>query len=612
MRTSPAPLRVAARARRIRSQAPAAANPSSSTSAPPLPALERRQSDRAQGAAAWDSVPVGLLTVDRRLVVRSANAQGRRLLGVRRQGASIGRRLLDGLRVEDRHRLRDTLSALPSHAADGDGEGVSCGEVRFESGPHGERVWRVEARARPPDGHIVLAFIDVTDSRAETDQAVHRANHDALTGLPNRAAIMEQLRQALPQARSQGHGLAVMFVDLDRFKNLNDTLGHEAGDHLLCEVASRMRKALGARGVAARLGGDEFLVVLPQVATPQQASACAGEIAAAVGQPLLLDDQTWQPTASIGVSVYPAHAADDKSLLRLADLALYRAKREGRNAVRVYDPALDGREGPGADLAAEMARALAHGEFQLHFQPQVSLADGKLTGMGALLRWQHPAQGLLRPDRFITVAEDHGLIHPLGEWALRAAAQQMVSWRQGGFGNLRLSVKVSPRQLDRPGIEGLVGELVRSHDLAPRQLQLQVAESALAAAAPHRVEVLGSLRRLGVGLALDRFGTGASSLAVLPQLMPDTVRVDRSIVACLPETAHACALVRAIVALARPLSLKVLAEGVEQPAQRDFLGAAGVDEFQGHLAGFPMAADDATAHLQGAYGLAMAQAASGG
>ena len=357
MRTSPAPLRVAARARRIRSQAPAATNPSSSTSAPPLPALERRQSDRAQGAAAWDSVPVGLLTVDRRLVVRSANAQGRRLLGVRRQGASIGRRLLDGLRVEDRHRLRDTLSALPSHAADGDGEGVSCGEVRFESGPHGERVWRVEARARPPDGHIVLAFIDVTDSRAETDQAVHRANHDALTGLPNRAAIMEQLRQALPQARSQGHGLAVMFVDLDRFKNLNDTLGHEAGDHLLCEVASRMRKALGARGVAARLGGDEFLVVLPQVATPQQASACAGEIAAAVGQPLLLDDQTWQPTASIGVSVYPAHAADDKSLLRLADLALYRAKREGRNAVRVYDPALDGREGPGADLAAEMARA---------------------------------------------------------------------------------------------------------------------------------------------------------------------------------------------------------------------------------------------------------------
>jgi diguanylate cyclase (GGDEF)-like protein len=543
-------------------------------------------------------VPIGLLTVDRRLVVRSANAQGRRLLGVRRQGVALGRRLLDGLRAEDRHRLRDTLSALPDPPVAGEQEGVSCGEVRFESGDQGERVLRVEARARPPDGHVVLAFVDVTESRAETDQALHRANHDALTGLPNRAAILAQLREAVAQARAQGHGLAVMFVDLDRFKSLNDTLGHEAGDHLLCEVAVRMRASLGPRGVAARLGGDEFLVVLPRLMTPLEASTLAREVAVALGQPIMLAGQQWRPTASIGVSLYPEHAADEKGLLRHADLALYRAKREGRNGVRLYDPTLDGSEATDVTSVAEMARALAAGEFLLYFQPQVSLADGRVSGMGALLRWQHPAHGLLRPDRFIAAAEDQGLIHPLGEWALRTAADQMVRWRDEGFTDLRVSVKVSPRQLDRPGIEVVVGDLVRTRGLAPRQLQLQVAESALVSAAAHRVEALGSLRQLGVGLALDRFGTGASSLAVLPQVMPDTVRVDRSIVARVPEADDACSLVRAIVALARPLSLKVLAEGVEQPAQREFLGAAGVDEFQGHLAGLPMPAADATAHLQ--------------
>lgn len=578
-----------------------------------VPLAERHRDRPAEPSPAevWDSLPVGLMTVDRRLVVRSANAQGRRLLGVRRQGASLGRRLLDGLRVEDRHRLRDTLSALPAERAGaggvaGDGfggagcEGVSCGEVRFDSGERGERVLRVEARARPPDpdGHVVLAFIDVTDSRAETDQALHRANHDALTGLPNRAAILAQLHDAVALAHKQGHALAVMFVDLDRFKHLNDTLGHEAGDRLLCEVATRMRACLGARGVAARLGGDEFLIVLPRLDGRQDASALAAELAGALGQPLLLAGQEWRPSASIGVSLYPLHATEERGLLRQADLALYRAKREGRNGVRVFDSALDSPEPGGAVPAAEITRGLAAAEFVLHFQPQVSLADGRLAGMGALLRWQHPSQGLLGPERFIALAEEHGLIHPLGEWALQAAAHQMVRWRDEGFDGLRLSVKVSPRQLDRPGLDGVVGELVRTHGLAPRQLQLQVAESALAPAAPQRLEVLGALRQKGVGLALDRFGTGASSLAVLPRLMPDTVRVDRSIVARVPEAADACALVRAIVALARPLSLKVLAEGVEQAVQRQFLGDAGVDEFQGHLAGFPMAAAEATAHLR--------------
>lgn len=588
---------------------------SSAASAPPSPpvagarpvtravrgvgAAPAPEDPQASADALLDRLPVGLLTVDRRLMVRGANEQGRRLLGVHRRRASIGRRLLDGLRAEDRHRLRDTLSALPLQEGHGGGDGVSCGEVRFESGEDGERVLRVEARAQASDGHVVLACIDVTDSRAETERAEHRANHDALTGLPNRAAILEALRRALGAPRSRDDRLAVMFVDLDRFKVLNDTLGHEAGDRLLCEVATRLRSCLGERGVAARLGGDEFLVMLPRVAGQEEAVVSAHDIARALGQPLTLAGQEWLPTASIGVSLYPVHGNDDKSLLRHADLALYRAKREGRDGVRLYDSTMDAPEPlTHSALGAELTRALAQREFVLHFQPQMTLADGKLAGMGALLRWQHPMLGLLGPDRFIPLAEDSGMIHPLGEWVLRSAADQLAQWHKVGFNALRLSVKVSPRQLERPSIGELVQEVVKAHGLVPRRLQLQVAESAVARGTPRLLEVLGTLRQSGVGLALDRFGTGASSLAILPQVLPDAVRVDRAIVARVPEAQDACALLRAIVALARSLSLKVLAEGVERPAQKDFLGTVGVDEFQGNLAGLPMTAESATVHLR--------------
>lgn len=542
----------------------------------------------------FDDAPVCLFTVDRRLVVRRANEQGRRLLGVHRQSAAVGRRLLDGLDDATGLRLMTAVSALAP------ADGMSMGEVRWKHNPGDPRVVRVEARARPKGNDVLLAFIDVTDARAQAESAEHRALHDGLTGLPNRSAVMDRLAAAVAAARAGGWRLAVMFVDLDHFKELNDSLGHEAGDGMLCEVATRLRSALEGHSVAARLGGDEFLVLLPTLLPADDPVAMADQLLASLGQPLQLAGKEVRPSASVGVSLFPTDADDAKTLLRLADLALYRAKQDGRNAVRFYEPGMDADAQRRPHLRTELEQALARSELRLHYQPQLELATGRIVGMGALMRWVHPTEGLVHPERFIALAEETGLIHPIGEWALQTAVTQLHHWRECGLDHLRLSVKLSPRQLERPGIDTIVGELIQKKGLPPRLLQLQLAQSALAAGSPKIFDALGALRRVGVSLALDRFGTGASSLADLPRVMPDAVRVDRTLVARLPDAVDGCALVTAIVALARPLGLKVLADGVETAAQKDFLRGIGVDEIQGHFAGGPMPAEAATQCLLGA------------
>ena len=550
----------------------------------------------------FDDAPVGLFTVDRRLVVRRANEQGRHLLGVHRRSAAVGRRLIDGLDDATGQRLMSAVSALaPS-------DGMSMGEVRWKCNPGDPRVVRVEARARPKGDDVLLAFIDVTDARTQADSAEHRALHDGLTGLPNRSAILDRLVQGLDAARAGHWRLAVMFVDLDHFKELNDSLGHEAGDGLLCEVAQRLRTALEGQSVAARLGGDEFLVLLPTLLPADDPVALADQLLSSLGQPLELAGKQLRPSASVGVSLFPADGTDAKTLLRLADLALYRAKQDGRHAVRFYEAGMDADAQRRPRLRTELEQALAHSELRLHYQPQLELATGRIAGMGALLRWVHPQEGLVYPERFIPLAEETGLIHPIGEWALQTAVTQLHQWRERGLEQLRLSIKVSPRQLEQPGIDTLVGELIQRKGLPPRLLQLQVAESALSAGSPKIFDALSALRRVGVSLALDRFGTGASSLADLPRVMPDAVRVDRSLVARLPDAPEGRALVTAIVALARPLGLKVLADGVETDGQRDFLHGIGVDEIQGHIAGAPMPVEEATQRLFGGAGASAAPA----
>ena len=546
---------------------------------------------RRPSRSLFDDAPVSLFTVDRRLVVRRANEQARCLLGVHRRSAAVGRRLLDGFDDATGQRLMTALSSL------GPAGGMSMGEVRWKRNPGDTRVVRVEARAHPKGDDVLLAFIDVTDARAQADGAEHRAQHDGLTGLPNRSAGLDRLVQGLDAARAGQWRLAVMFVDLDHFKELNDSLGHEAGDGLLCEVATRLRTALEGRSVAARLGGDEFLVLLPTLLPADDPAALANQLLACLGQPLELSGKLLRPSASVGVSLFPADGTDAKTLLRLADLALYRAKQDGRNAVRFYEAGMDAEAQHRPRLRTELEQALAHSELCLHYQPQMDMATGRIAGMGALLRWAHPQEGLLYPERFLPLAEETGLIHPIGEWVLQTAVTQLHQWRERGFEQLRLSVKVSPRQLEQPGLATLVGELIQRKGLPPRLLQLQVAESALAAGSPRIFDALGALRRVGVSLALDRFGIGASCLADLPRVMPDAVRVDRSLVARLPEAPDGRALVKAIVAMAGPLGLKVLADGVETDVQKDFLKDIGVDEIQGNVAGVPLPAEEATQRL---------------
>ncbi len=607
--------------------APRPPNPSAvdlAGATPRVAALARKAPGAALAASAaaaatgWpadllDSLPVGLLTVDRRLMVRSANAHGRRLLGVERQGAALGRRLLDGLGEGDRQRLRVALAG-PSGAERQDDTGMSCGEVRFETADGTPRVLRVEASGHNRHGETVLACFDVTTARAEAEHARHRADHDALTGLPNRAAIMARLDEALQQARAASRQVAVLFIDLDHFKSVNDTHGHAAGDHVLREVATRLRDAIGDTGVVSRLGGDEFLALLPWLADDTGVPALAEAAARALARPIAIRGKPWQTTASIGLSIFPQHGADSGTLLRSADLALYRVKREGRNGVRIFDPARDHPADPTAAQAAlvpaaviddpaagvgldDLRAALARHEFELHYQPQRCLRSGSIVGMGARVRWRHPRLGLLDPQALVSRPDACEVLDELDGWTLSTAVRQLRRWHRAGLKALRLSVAPSPRLIGQPGFETAVGELLQRTRLAPGRLLLQVPEGTLLQAAPTQFEQLGTLRQRGAGLALDRFGAGASSLGLLARLRPDCVRIDGSIVGALPAAA-ACALVQATVALARPLALRVLADGVQTHTQHGMLAAMGVDEGEGPLSGEPLPALQATALLR--------------
>ena len=550
--------------------------------------------DRPSPVAAdpYETLPVGLLSVDRRLHVRRANAQGRQLLGWGQRTAAPGRRLLDRLSLPDRERLLQAI-ASPQVA-----RGLSLGEVAL--GPPGPRglVVRIDARAQPGVDEVLLACVDVTASNRRTAQAEHEALHDPLTGLPNRAHALQQLEAALAQAGADGERVGVMFVDLDRFKALNDSLGHEAGDRLLFEVAARLRGALGGAGVPARLGGDEFLVVLPCLAPGLDPLALATRVLEAVGRPWRHGGQTVQPAASVGLALCPDDACDAPGLLRAADRALYRAKREGRNAARRFDAGLDGAVTEAPAWVAQLHQALRRNEFCLHYQPQARLADDRLCGLGALLRWQHPQHGLLAPGAFLPLAEQGGLAPRLGTWVLAEAARQWQHWHGTGRAPPRLAVKLSPRQLAQAGLDTLVADTLAAQGMPPQALQLEVSDPALAAADPAAVDTLAALRQAGVGLAVGGFGSGASSLPRLSRLQPQLLCIDRGIVGGLPQERPAHAVVAATVAMARALGSRVLAAGVETPAQRSRLADCGVDEYQGPLLGRPAPAGEVTPGFQ--------------
>ena len=424
-----------------------------------------------------------------------------------------------------------------------------------------------------------LVYRDITERRQAEEKLRVVATHDPLTALPNRTLLHERLSHALARAQRHGRQLAVLFVDLDRFKNVNDTLGHEAGDRLLQVAAQRLYDCLRETDTMARQGGDEFVVLMDELTGHEPITRVAQRILDAVGQPFFIDGQELHITASIGISVYPE---DGRTLLKNADIAMYRAKEKGKNNYQFYSAQIDNYSVERLALESGLRRALERDEFTLHYQPKVNIASGLITGMEALLRWQHPELGSIAPGRFIPIAEENGLILPIGAWVLKTACIQNRAWQRQGLRRFSVAVNLSPRQFAGETLLDDVKSALDASGLAPSDLELEITESMVMNNPEQAVNLLRQLKELGISVAIDDFGTGYSSLAYLKRFPIDSVKVDRSFIADIPDDIDSMAIAQAVIAMAHNLRLKVVAEGVESEAQLGFLSGEGCDEIQGH------------------------------
>ena len=429
-----------------------------------------------------------------------------------------------------------------------------------------------------------------TRAEEQTQLAIERAEYlamrDALTGLPNRMLLHDRLEQGIVNAARQKSGFAFMFIDLDRFKTINDSLGHDVGDELLKCVAARLAACVRASDTVARLGGDEFAVILENLrdTDDEGAQQVAEKMIAAMGEPMLVGAQHLNTSCSIGISLYPSDGRDSATLMKHADVAMYDAKDNGRNNYRFFSAELNARAQERLSIENYLRLALRRNELVLHYQPRMRIADGALVGGEALVRWTHPRRGLLLPARFIDVAEDSGLITPIGEWVIERACAQVREWQRVLDPGLRLSVNLSAGQFnDAARLFRAVDGAVRSAGLAPATLELELTESIIMQNTGDKAAVLDRLGNLGVGLAIDDFGTGYSSLSYLRKLSVDAIKIDRSFVGDIGRDAGDEAIVRAIIAMAHSLNLAVIAEGVETAGQLAALAALGCDDYQGFL-----------------------------
>ena len=438
-----------------------------------------------------------------------------------------------------------------------------------------------------PAGMVFVAG-DISD-RDRAAQIEYQAFHDPLTGLPNRTAFSDRLDMRLAAARIRGTRLAVLFLDLDGFKVINDSLGHSVGDRVLQMLANRLRRAVRDGDLVSRFGGDEFTVLL-DIGKPEDAEAVAQKLLAAVAEPCLVEGERHFVTGSVGVALHPEHGDDPEALVRNADAAMYLAKELGRNNYQLCGHGLSERAHERLWLEAQLRQALTNNDFVLHYQPIVELATSQVIGVEALLRW--PCQGeLLLPERFLPIAEQTLLIRPLGDWVLRTACAQAVAWQER-FGPFRMSVNINAHHLAQPGIVEQVAALLEASGLPPHRLELEITEGTAMKDPERTRELLARLKDLGVRLALDDFGTGYSSLSYL-QLFPlDTVKIDRTFVATLGQARGGLAIIRATLAMAQALGLRVTAEGVETPMQLELLRELGCHHGQGFGLGMPMPADE--------------------
>jgi diguanylate cyclase (GGDEF)-like protein len=440
-----------------------------------------------------------------------------------------------------------------------------------------------------------IAWLMASDMRSALD-AVHAQNaqmaatqarmelmatHDALTGLPNRSLARDRFEQAAAIARRAGHGVAMLYLDLDNFKNVNDTLGHGSGDTLLMQVSERLRAMLRTADTVARLGGDEFLLLIPEVSEDYAVGDIASKVVAGLMAPFDVIGMEIFSGCSLGVTLFPDDGADFDSLLKKADIAMYRAKESGRNAYRFWDGEMNASVVEHVELLSAMRAALAHREFTLAYQPQFDLRTGRLIGAEALIRWHHPDKGPISPARFIPLAERSGLIVPIGDWVLQEACAQAQRWRAAGWTDLTISVNVSPVQFRRGSVEASVAQALAASGLPSAKLELELTESLLIQDSLALAESLASLRRLGVRFAIDDFGTGYSNLAYLKRFEVERLKIDQTFVRRLTDDVQDQAIVRAIVQMASSLNLYTVAEGVEDEATLALLGDLGCQQGQG-------------------------------
>jgi diguanylate cyclase len=540
------------------------------------------------------SISFAMVLFDRKLA-RNAAEEAQRIKAFA-DAAIEGLVVIDGDRVVDANlsflRLAgyDSLEALPSALADllpdldplADGVATEC---RLTGAAGRECDVEVLLRLLHWRGaeRQVLAVRDISERKEAAARIAHLAYHDALTGLPNRAVFNDHLARAVARAAEAREPLSVLCVDLDGFKAVNDIHGHPAGDELLIEVAHRLRAVVRGDELVARLGGDEFAIVQQGGSQPGHAGLLSERIAGALGEPFAVGGKTARISASIGVAVFPANADTPLDLVRNADMALYRAKAEGRGLTRFYEAAMDEALRQRRQLEADLRLALANGELKLHYQPLADLDGGTIIGFEALLRWDHPELGAISPEMFVRLAEESGLIVKLGEWVLREACGEAARWTPA----LKLAVNLSPLQFLQDDLVGAIERVLGETGLDPARLELEVTEGLLIKDAPGALAILQRLKALGVQISMDDFGTGYSSLSYFRMFPFDKVKIDRSFVGDMTSNPQALAIIRSVIGLGHGLGVPVVAEGVETSEQLEALRAEGCDQVQGYLIARP-------------------------
>ena len=557
---------------------------------------ERRASAEREQLAqvVFNHTPAGIVVSDENHRILSVNPAATGMT-VRSADELCGASVLDLIQADDQWKREQLQASLILH-------GSWRGEIAMrrhdgQSFPASLRVNRVEDSGNNLPRHYIWIFADITERKEAEARMQHIAQHDSLTGLPNRLALLMRLGQLLPEARRHEWKVGIMFIDLDRFKIINDTLGHQVGDEMLREVACRLSGVVRETDFVARLGGDEFVVILPGIANPGDAALVASKIVNALSTPIEAEGHELHTSPSIGISLFPDDGPDGDSILKNADTAMYHAKSAGRNNYQFFAADMNQIATERLDIERKLRHAISRNELALVYQPQFRADGSRPTGVEALLRWHHPVDGMISPDRFIPVAEETGMIVEIGDWVMLTACREMKHWIDSGLPPLRVAVNVSARQLRRRDFcETVAGALAES-GLPAELLELEITESSVMENPQEAIHILQRLGRMGISLAIDDFGTGYSSLAYLKLFPIDHLKIDRSFVRDIEHDLNDRAIAFGTIALAHSLGLNVIAEGVETEDQLELLRSNGCDEVQGYLFSKPLNSAGAFAFL---------------